>query len=224
MVETGTDAGAGAGMGRHVERLSRQVAKNDAQVRSLATALQRLTEQVRDLGPTGTGSGSTGGQEEPAKELPSWLMTSDFPEAHALVEALLPWLAAVYLRYPDSELQTCWAWHPDVVEELWWLRNAWYDAYAGEKPSWQKVGDWHDRQRPNVVKRLGAGSCSLARHATVTDTSAPAAPLPDLLPHVLAAWCSTDRTQWPPTPTPEQVAEARRHQQATEARRKPLQR
>jgi hypothetical protein len=61
----------------------------------------------------------------------------------------LDWVARVWLRYPDSKLSECWARHPHMVEELWWCRNAWLDAYAGKKASWKQVGDWHDRQRPN---------------------------------------------------------------------------
>ena len=47
-------------------------------------------------------------------------------------------------------------------------RGATGGAYAGPKASWQKVGDWHDRQRPNVVKRLSGGDsgsrCNLGKH------------------------------------------------------------
>ena len=213
-------------LGRQVERLARQVVKNDAQVRSLAGALQRLTERVTAAHAGGTADPAAGGGDSDAAEpLPSWLMTSDFPEAAAMMEALEPWLTAVYLRYPDSELPTCWAWHPDMVEELWWLRNAWLDAYAGPKPSWQKVGDWHDRQRPNVAKRLaasirrGGSGCNLGKHVGRAGEPAPAVPLPDALPHVLAAWCSPDRASWPPAPTPDQVSEARRHEDAAAARK-----
>ncbi len=214
------------GLGSDVERLKRQAAKSDAQVRSLARALKRLTDQVSAATPD---SGQA--QEEPAAAgLASWLMTTTFPEADTMMTALTAWLAAVYLRYPDSELPTCWAWHPDVVEELWWLCNAWLDAYTGAKASWQKVGDWHDRQRPNVVARLrgssrgapdrrpsAASRCHLGKHVDRAGEPAPAAPMPDLLPHVLAAWCSPDRAQWPPTPTPAQLAEAKRHQAAVAA-------
>jgi hypothetical protein len=207
----------GPGIGRQVERLSRQMVKTDAQVRSLAAGLQRLTERVTATSP----DGGTTEQPEQVEVLPSWLTTSDFPEGAAMVEALMPWLAAVYLRFPDSDLPTCWALHPHVVEELWWLRNAWYDAFAGPKPSWQKVGDWHDRQRPNVVKRLsdaGSGTrCNLGKHTNPQPE--PAAPMPELLPHVLRAWCSTGRAQWPLSPTAEQLAQARRHEDAAAERR-----
>lgn len=216
------EPGAESGLGRQVERLSRQVVKTDAQVRSLAAGLQRLTERVTsNTSPGSPGSGSAD-PSEADEVLTSWLTTSDFPEATALVDALTPWITAVYLRFPDSDLPTCWALHPHVVEELWWLRNAWFDAYAGPKPSWQKIGDWHDRQRPGVVKRLSGGDsgnrCNLGKHATNPQPE-PAAPMPDLLPHVLTAWCSTGRARWPLSPTTEQIADARRHEDAAAERR-----
>lgn len=210
------------GLGRQVERLARQVVKTDAQVRSLAAGLQRLTDRVASRTSPTTPGGAASEQPEQTEELTSWLTTSDFPEATAMVDALTPWLTAVYLRFPDSDLPTCWALHPHVVEELWWLRNAWCDAYAGLKPSWQKVGDWHDRQRPGVVKRLGGGDsgtrCNLGKHATNPEPE-PTTPMPDLLPHVLHAWCSTGRARWPLSPSPEHVALARRHEDAAAERR-----
>ena len=62
----------------------------------------------------------------------------------------------VYLRYPDGadHLPECWAWHPDVVEELLWLMHAWAAAYQGPQAWVALVGDWHDRQRPGVVRRI----------------------------------------------------------------------
>ena len=70
----------------------------------------------------------------------------------------------MFLRYPDgvAVLPECWLWHPDVVEELLWLMHAWRAAYEGRGASVQLAGDWHDRQRPGVVRRVrtAVGSCS----------------------------------------------------------------
>jgi hypothetical protein len=81
---------------------------------------------------------------------------------------LAGWLHAVFLRYPDgvAVLPECWLWHPDVVEELLWLMCAWRAAYEGRGASVQLAGDWHDRQRPGVIRRVktAAGSCSPERH------------------------------------------------------------
>jgi len=68
---------------------------------------------------------------------PSWLIAPADPEATAAVlEGLCGWLHAVYLRYRDA-------------------------AYQGPAASVALVGDWHDRQRPGVVRRVGlyAKSC-----------------------------------------------------------------
>jgi hypothetical protein len=60
----------------------------------------------------------------------SWLLAEDQEQAAADLEDLTGWLARVYLRYPGAVLPSCWAWHPAVVEELWWLRQAHREAYA----------------------------------------------------------------------------------------------
>jgi hypothetical protein len=197
------------GLALEVVRLARQVSQHDAQVRSLSGALRRVSEQLAAAAPV-----------EP---LPSWLTVVEFPDALEMVAALEPWIDRVYLQFPDTELPTCWAWHPWVVEELWWLRNAWCDAYGGEKSSWQKVGDWHDRQRPNVTRRIRENSrstgtaCRLGKHV---DHPAPAGvPLPEALHHVVTAWCSPERTSWPPTPTHDQLTAARQHEEAAAQRR-----
>ena len=102
---------------------------------------------------------------------PSWLAAPADPQVIAgLLEELTSWLYAVFLRYPDgtAALPECWLWHPDVVEELLWLMQAWRAAYEGRGASVQLAGDWHDRQRPGVVRRVrqAAGSCSRENHQT----------------------------------------------------------
>ena len=46
--------------------------------------------------------------------------------------------------------------------------HAWSAAYQGPQASVALVGDWHDRQRPGVVRRIrqSAGSCSIENHQT----------------------------------------------------------
>jgi len=163
-------------------------------------------------------------EHDQAEPLLSWLTVIEFPDALHMVAALESWLDQVYLRFPSTELPTCWAWHPWVVEELWWLHNSWCDAYSGENPSWQKVGDWHDRQRPNVTKRIreatsrrAGTSCGLGKHVGAPEPTG--VPMPEALPHVVTAWCSPERTSWPPTPTQDQLAAAHQHEEAAAQRR-----
>lgn len=72
----------------------------------------------------------------------------------------------MYVRFPEGSLPGCWLWHPDVVEELLWLCEAWEVAYRGPEASVQRAGDWHDRLRPGVARwaRRAAEDCSLRTH------------------------------------------------------------
>lgn len=116
----------------------------------------------------------------------------------------------VFLRYPDGAevLPDCWAWHPDVIEELLWLMQAWSAAYFDQGGGVLRVADWHDRYRPGVVKRLKAtaASCSLENHTP--PQPAPTVPLAAAT-EPIAAWWANDRTDPAPEPTDEQFAAVR---------------
>jgi hypothetical protein len=125
-----------------------------------------------------------------------------------VLDELVGWLQTVYLRYPDGadQLPECWCWHPDVVEELLWLMHAWAAAYQGPQAPVGLVGDWHDRQRPGVVRRIRttAGSCSFENHQTRAGwtrrpSAAPAVPGLDSL-GAIAQWWVTRRDQDAPEP------------------------
>lgn len=194
-----------AGLAREVDGLRRTVdplCDVGGRVEDLARLVGQLTDTVTALsrrpGPT------------PA---PSWLMAPGDPTVvQRLLAELCAWLHAIYLRYPDgaTALPECWLYHPDVVEELLWLMHAWCTAYQGKTASVQLAGDWHDRQRPGVVRRIrgGAGSCSTERHLTRPDWDQhPVGALP--VPGVdavgsIAAWWARRRDD----PAPEPVAPA----------------
>src|SRR6266536_2117064 len=110
------------------------------------------------------------GTPEPAKQ-PSWLdLPADAEPADAagLLGQLVEWMGGIFLRYTDAAraLPDCWLWHPDLVEELVWLRAAWWAAYRTEGGSVGQAADWHDRHRPGVVRRIreAAGTCSIETH------------------------------------------------------------
>ncbi|MDD7967792.1 hypothetical protein [Actinomycetospora lemnae] len=140
---------------------------------------------------------------------PSWLTAPTDSEAVAvLLDELCRWLHAVFLRYPDGAavLPECWLWHPDVIEELLWLSHAWRAAYEGCGASVQLAGDWHDRQRPGVVRRLrtAVGSCSRERHQTRpgwNSTPLGATPVPGAdAATSIAWWWAAARDDAPPEP------------------------
>ena len=190
-----------AGLVREVDALRRAI-----------EPLLALPERVDDL--TGLASDLTNAvaaltTRRAATPCPSWLMLPNDPDiAGRVLGDLSGWLAFVYLRYPDGTegLPECWSFHPDVVEELLWLMHAWAAAYQGQQASVALVGDWHDRQRPGVVKRirLGAGSCSYENHQTRAGwtrrpSAAPEVPGVEHLPSV-AAWWGARRDAEAPEP------------------------
>jgi len=194
-------------LGREVERATRRVAAVEAHAAEIDALMRRLAEHVAVLAPDEEDEGPPG--------LRSWLAAEDPAQARIDLLALTEWIGAVYLRFPDATLPSCWAWHPTVVEELWWLRGAHQDAYHGRHASWRDVGDWHDRARPGVVRRVRAiaNSCELALH--VTDgraaITALAAPLATALPAVAERWSLHRDT---PQPTAQQLTDADHHDRA----------
>jgi hypothetical protein len=203
-----------AGLARSVETLTRDVAaiKQGLQHTASAAALSQLAQVVTNLGEA-LSTPRRGGKDEQAEPVPSWLnLPADSDAAQKMLGELLPWLHDVYLRYGDARrtLPACWLWHGEIVEELVWLMGAWQLAYQGPDASYRLAGDWHDRQRPGVARRIGdlyAAGCDLLTHR---DQPAPAAavPLADAA-EAIVAWWATDRDLAGPVPTAEQVRAAR---------------
>ncbi|MCD2197688.1 hypothetical protein LQ327_30385 [Actinomycetospora endophytica] len=197
-------ADALAGLAREVDGLRRgldPLAGVPTRVDDLARTVAQLADALAATPPR---PGPT-----PA---PSWLTASDDPDAaRLLLEELCRWLHQVFLRYPDAAgvLSECWLYHPDAVEELLWLQHAWLAAYQAKGASVQLAGDWHDRQRPGVVRRLKAagGSCSKERHQTRTGwgerpRGAVAVPGTDAV-ETIASWWATHRDEPAPEPAPD---------------------
>jgi hypothetical protein len=199
----GGGAEAVAGLAREVDALRRLVEPlaGTPERPGRVDELSRLVAQLADTVATLTARHRT--------PVPTWLLLSADPAAATQqLDELVGWLAAVYLRYPDSAdgLPECWCWHPAVVEELLWLMSAWSAAYQGPQASVALVGDWHDRQRPGVVRRIrqAAGSCSFEAHIarpgwTHHTGAAPTVPGLDHLA-VIADWWGARRDQPAPEP------------------------
>lgn len=214
---TQPDDSAVAGLAREVETLRRRLddlALLPRRVDELATTIVRLAENA------------TTSRAKPATTVaPSWLDHPADPDrpvessraardAEQLLTTLAAWIGGVYLRYTDARrLPDCWLWHPDIVEELLWLHAAWLAAYHPDAPL-SAVGDWHDRQRPGVTRRIHAyaGLCSLEAHLPGAErhTPAPVAPTADAAP-LIAGWWATGREQPAPAPSAEQLAAIQRH-------------
>ncbi|GAB2580316.1 hypothetical protein [Kribbella endophytica] len=209
-----------AGLARTVEALSRDVQAMKGGLRNVASAgeLTRLAKVVTELGEVLTQApakrtSSGADTDEAAPAVRSWLvLAEDEAAVQTVLSELLPWLQTVYLRYKDGResLPVCWLWHPEIVEELLWLMDAWTAAFHGQEASLKLAGDWHDRQRPGVAKRVtGYGEgCSVLAHREHAGQPAVTVPLMnDADPFV--TWWATGRDQHGPTPTPEQVKAGR---------------
>jgi hypothetical protein len=195
-------------LGREVEWLTRRSGAVETRIDELADLLQQLATDVATLAARAGPDGD--------EAVRAWLLTDDTDLALSDLTDLAEWLARVYLRYPDAVLPSCWLWHPAAIEELRALRCAHRDAYDGHRGTWQKVGDWHDRLRPGVVRRLTAayGSCELREHADggAQRRPAPQVSLTDAIELTARAWTSMpDR---PLLPTELQVKRAEQHDDA----------
>jgi hypothetical protein len=197
-----------AGLAREVESLRRVVEP----LRGLSAQVEDLARVVTEL------AGQVNAKIRRAEPVaaPSWLdLPGDVETATVLLRDLVAWMGDVYLRYADAAkgLPACWLWHPDVVEELLWLMHAWHAAYRVEDATVAAAGDWHDRYRPGVVKRVHqiAGTCSLDNHLPRGDEgpgqSRPVVPVADAMAPI-AAWWAARRDETPPEPSEQQLAQA----------------
>lgn len=133
-------------------------------VAKLSSVLEGLARQQS------TGAEDAGGEDDQAEPIPCWLTINDPEQALHLLADLSQWITAIYGKYPDGNLKGCWQHHPNVVEELQALRNAWLSAYQGSRSSARAVMDWHNFDRPNTAKRitqsLSTCNCPPAKHST----------------------------------------------------------
>ena len=205
-----------AGEPKTVEALGRELYRVAQRVdRVERVAAQTVEQLVRPAGRVGDAD-----EEPPADEWRSWFHLGDRVAAGEDLDDLLGWLRAVYLRYDRAELSTCWAWHPGVVEELRVVRDAHREAIAAVAESGVRaLGDWHERSRPGVVKRVSAAldGCDLTRHAA-GHNRAPrpiTVPLADHLDDLTSTWTTTRTT---PHPTADQLHQADQHHRAARVR------
>ncbi|MEU4390182.1 hypothetical protein [Kribbella sp. NPDC023855] len=231
-VDPGTAAmSAVAGLARQVEAINQDVytLKRKADDAASKATVKNLAKSVESLGNTVTSfedllarltakpakPGSGADSDDDAGPVRSWLRLpeQDAGAVEAVLSELLPWMESIYLRYSTARdgLPKCWLWHPEVVEELVWLMDAWTAAYDGPEASNKLVGDWHDRQRPGVTRRIGeyAGDCDVLQHRDDADQRAVTVPLAaDADPFV--TWWATARDDNGPAPTQDQIKAGRR--------------
>jgi hypothetical protein len=174
------------------------------QVAALAGGLERAARRLDRLeGAHRALADAVAGLADPGKSPDPGTPTLEGAPEAAVVD-LLDWLADVYLAYDGATLAPCWAWHPGVVEELAVLRGIHRAIYA--EGDWLRLGDWHDRYRPGVVRRVSQAlaACDITQHqgACLPRT----VPLSDALGPIYAARAAKTPI---PVPTDEQATRAR---------------
>jgi hypothetical protein len=77
-------------------------------------------------------------------------------------------------------------------------------TYRDENAPVSLAGDWHDRYRPGVIRRINAlaGRCSLENHQPRDDQPLPGGPVVPVTgaAEQIATWWATSRTDPPPEP------------------------
>jgi hypothetical protein len=200
-------------LARTVDRTARRVAALDTSFLQLAADVSLLARHVAAATPPAAGGNDDDrGDDGDVSAVRSWLLADDAEQGAADLGDLCTWVGRVYLRYPRTDLPSCWLWHPHAVEELWWLRRAHADAYHPDTGSWLRVGDWHDRQLPSVTQRLAhaIGSCELALHLPGERAVGTPRPVPfaDAAAFVAQTWTGSAGRDPGPEPTREQLSEA----------------
>jgi hypothetical protein len=199
-----------AGLAREVEAMRRAMRQlpSSGELARLAATVVELSETTAAIHVAGSG------RQSEADLVPSWLtLPHDAHSARAVLADLTGWLRDVYLRYGDAarDFPECWLWHPEIVEELVWLMYAWLAAYRDADASIRGAGDWHDRLRPGVVRRIHsyAKACSLENHlpGRPRATGAPHVPVAEAA-GAITAWWTQHRDRPGPTPTHEQMTTA----------------
>jgi hypothetical protein len=197
-------------LARLVEALDRRSKGTEKSVAEIRAVVGELAEAVATIAEDSEAG------DEPACR--SWFdMPLEASEvAVEVLGTLAVWLAKVFVQYPDGAavLKDCWTRHPAVVEELLWLRWAWEDAYHGDNASSRAAGDWHERQRPGAVQRIGAsiGTCSLKKHVPGGDAyeaPRPRVPGTGQLEEIAEWWAGTGGRTAEPRPLEDELAQSR---------------
>ncbi|WP_310962470.1 hypothetical protein [Nocardioides terrisoli] len=163
----------------HAQMISRLRRDLDELAHEAVDTAAGLAARIDDLETTGNTSSI-------AASSTAWCWRNLGPKGRdELWRQLTDWVGWLRARYPLARtIPTCWAEHPEVVEELTALWLAWQQAYEDNDPPLTAAADWHDRWLPGVLHRLQHGAfaieCSTQHRPRPAASYGP--PTPDLGP------------------------------------------
>lgn len=83
-------------------------------------------------------------------------------EARRTWRRLAGWVGWLRSRYPLAQrIPPCWWRHPELVEELTALWQAWMDSYVVKGAPLGAGADWHGRVLPELLRRMGNGGWNI---------------------------------------------------------------
>lgn len=198
-------------LARSVDRATRAAEKDRQQLTDLAATVSEMAPVLADLAEK---VAALKPKKADAAKPVSWLLTTEPGRAQEALTDLAEWLQTVYLLYPGASLPPCWAFHPDVVEELLALRQTHHDAYQGERASGVAAVDWHAKHRPGVAGRIAAAhsTCGLSQHQPGGKAAKPTPGVPLAAhTHVVAGHWAVQHDM--PEPSQQQLNEAQQIQE-----------
>jgi hypothetical protein len=173
-----------------VNTMARSSGTADAQrVEELAARVDELADAVEQL------AAARGGGEAAA---PSWFAVTDPDQAAQMLVDLVPWVYRVVVpqvRHAagDQTLPPCWMWHPERVEPLLALQQAWIDAYQGEAGRASAAIEWQARWLPawqdetRRMTKTNFSKCDVSGHSASGPGYGAAAQRREPMPQEVAA-------------------------------------
>ena len=100
------------------------------------------------------------------RQRPWWWPDLDTDAGAQRLAVLTAWVDdGLLARSPEDRrrVRPCWYLHPAAVDELTVLYAAWFNAYRDPRATPTAALEYHDRWKPNGLKRIGEILASCAR-------------------------------------------------------------
>lgn len=135
-----------------------ELGASQSETQTLVTELRRQLDGIADALASLGAAPADGDAGDDAGAVVDWSRldrSSAETEWQRLYEWLGTWLVPTY-RITLAQLRPCWPHHPEVREDLSWLRACWMYAYRSGTASPAQAAEWHTRWLPAALDRIAA--------------------------------------------------------------------